>query len=104
VPPNYRQQQGKPLATSERRGLVALIGAVVVAGAALGIWTLAGDGSARPPGQAGGHCVSIVVASSTGGATARHCGLGARSWCAGMATASGAYASAAQAACLKAGM
>jgi len=46
MPPNYRQHEGVPLARSERRAGWAVGAAVVVIGAGLGIWQIAGGGGA----------------------------------------------------------
>lgn len=98
MPPNYRQQQGAPLLTHERRGIVVLVAAVVAAGVGLGVWGLTSTG-----GSGKGKCVSVLVASSTGGSELRHCGEAARSWCATQATSSGAVAEQAREACRRAG-
>ncbi len=100
MPPNYRQQQGAPLASHQRKAALVLTSAVVLAGAALGVWELAGGGPAQPKGP----CVNVVIASSTGGGGARHCGDDARDWCATERTATGAFAATAQAACRRAGL
>jgi hypothetical protein len=100
MPPNYRQHEGVPLARSERRAGWVVASVMVLIGAGLGIWEVAGSGgSASPKG-----CVSIVLASSTGGATLRRCGADARAWCAAEAKAAGAVAGQAQTACRRAGL
>jgi hypothetical protein len=101
VPPNYRQQQGKPLSRHERKGAVAVVATVVLVGAGLGIWDLTG-GSAGP--TPAGPCVSVAVASSTGGGTMRQCGSDARSWCAAEARSTGPVASLAKGACRREGL
>jgi hypothetical protein len=100
MPPNYRQHEGVPLARSERRAGWAVGAAVVVIGAGLGIWQIAGGGGATPKGP----CVSVSIASSTGGASVSHCGTGARTWCAAEAKVTGELAGLAQAACRKKGL
>jgi len=100
MPPNYRQHEGLPLARSERRAGWAVAVGVVVIGAGLGIWQVAGGGGAAPKGP----CVSINIASSTGGALVAHCGADARTWCATEAKATGQLAGLAQAACRKKGL
>jgi hypothetical protein len=65
--------------TPHRRRILAVIAAsVVVVLAGLGIW-----GALAPDTYAGsGHgCVTVTVASSTGGATLHYCGPAARSFC-----------------------
>ena len=77
-----------------------LAGVVVAAGVGLGTWGLAaGDG----PPAAQGKCVSVLVASSTGGAELRHCGEDARHWCSIQASSSGTVAADASAACRREG-
>ncbi len=98
MPPNYRQHEGLPLARSERRAGWAVAGVVVLIGAGLGIWQFAGGG-ASPKGS----CVSINVASSTGGAFVQHCGADARTWCAAEARSAGIVAREAQSACRRDG-
>ncbi len=100
MPPNYRQHDGLPLARSERRAGWAVAGAVVVIGAGLGIWQVAGGGGAAPKGP----CVTINIASSTGGAIVSHCGTAARTWCAAEAKVTGEVAGLARAACRKKGL
>jgi hypothetical protein len=99
MPPNYRQHEGVALARPERRAGWAVAVGVVVIGAGLGIWQVAGGGGAGPKGR----CVSINVASSTGGAFLRHCGTDARAWCTAEARAIGEVAGEARAACRRAG-
>jgi hypothetical protein len=99
MPPNYRQYEGSPLARSERRAGWAVAVAVVVIGAGLGLWQVAGGGGGGPKGR----CVSINVASSTGGAFLQHCGPGARAWCATQARLTGEVAVQARAACRRDG-
>jgi hypothetical protein len=100
MPPNYRQHDGVPLARSEKRAGWAVAVVVVLVGAGLGIWQLAGGGGTAPKGP----CVSINIASSTGGALVRHCGVDAHRWCSAEAKASGAVATQAQAACRQEGL
>ncbi len=69
-------------------------------GAGLGIWQVAGGGGAAPKGP----CVSINIASYTGGALVAHCGADARTWCATEAKATGQLAGLAQAACRNKGL
>ena len=69
-------------------------------GAGLGIWQVAGGGGAAPKGP----CVSINIASSTGGALVAHCGADAHTWCAAEAKATGELAGLAQTACRKKGL
>ena len=99
MPPNYRQDQ--PLTGHDRKAALAVGAVIVLLGAGLGIWDL--TGSAANSGQTG-RCVSLVIASSTGGGTIRHCGLGARTWCAGESSLDGPVARQAQAACRQAGL
>ncbi|HTT92176.1 MAG TPA: hypothetical protein VMF65_21655 [Acidimicrobiales bacterium] len=99
MPPNYRQQQGQPLTSNERRGTVVLGVVVLLAALGLGIWALAGLGGAKSPK---GPCVSAVIASSTGGGTTRFCGADARSWCASETQGTGPVAVQAQRACRRA--
>ncbi len=101
MPPNYRQHEGLPLAPSERRAGWAVAVAVVVIGAGLGVWQVAGGGGGTAPK---GPCVSINIASSTGGAFVSHCGASARTWCAAEAKATGQLAGEAQSACRKNGL
>jgi hypothetical protein len=88
------------LLAHERRGLAVLAGLLVVVGIGVGSWELV-SGGANP---SAGKCVSMVVASSTGGGELRYCGARARSWCAGEAHLSGPTALAARAACRRAGL
>jgi hypothetical protein len=100
MPPNYSQQQGKPLSRRERRAAAVLGAVVVLAGAGVGAWAAVG-----PAGGGGsqGKCVSLVVASSTGGGTIRYCGAAARQWCEREATGRDALAARARPACRSAG-
>lgn len=77
-----------------------LAGVLLAAGAGIGGWELAA-GKGAPAGQ--GQCVSVLVASSTGGGELRHCGQDAKQWCASEAKASGPLASQARTACRQAG-
>jgi hypothetical protein len=62
-------------------------------------WGLTGGfGSSHPQ-----HCVSVMVAGSTGGGQARSCGGQARSWCRTESTAADAFGARAVLACRKAG-
>jgi hypothetical protein len=97
VPPNYRQQQGAPLLAHERTGMAVLLGVLSAAGVGVGAWAVASAG-----GPGGARCVSVLVASSTGGGELRHCGQEARVWCAREAVATGSVAAAARAACRRA--
>ena len=99
MPPNYRQ--GEPLTRRDRKAALAVGAVVVVLGAGLGIWGLAGGGGG---GGGAGRFVSLVIASSTGGGTVRHCGEGARTWCAGEDRLTGPLAGQARAACRRAGL
>ena len=90
-----------PLSGRERRGLVVLAGVLVAAGAGIGGWELAA-GNGVPAGQ--GQCVSVFVASSTGGGELRHCGQDAQKWCAAEASATGPLASQVRTACRRAGL
>ena len=98
MPPNYREQQGRPLNSHEKKGALVLAAAMVVAGASLGIWAAVERGS-----QPKGKCVIVNVASSTGGGRLEECGAAARSWCASEATATGPVAVEIQAACRREG-
>jgi hypothetical protein len=99
VPPNYRQQQGLPLASHERRAAVAIVAAVVAAGVGLGAYEVAGGGGAHQ-----GRCVTVVLASSTGGGSSTRCAQAAVTFCRAEATADNAVAAQAQAACRRAGL
>jgi hypothetical protein len=101
MPPNYRQQQGHPLTSNERRGTVVLGIVVLLVGVALGTWALVGLGGAKTPK---GPCVSAVIASSTGGGTVHFCGGDARSWCASETEGTGPVAVQAQHSCRRAGL
>jgi hypothetical protein len=101
MPPNYRQQQGKALTSNERRGTVVLGATVLVAGLGIGIWALASGGGAK---SQKGPCVSVVIASSTGGGMVRQCGADAHSWCATEATGTGPEAREVVAQCRRAGL
>jgi hypothetical protein len=79
--------------------LVVLAAAVVVIGAGLGTWTVVGGGGTQPKGK----CVTVTVASSTGGGSLQKCGAAARSWCTEEATATGNLASEIRAACRRRG-
>ena len=101
MPPNYRQQQGEPLTSNERKGTLILGTVVLVIGLALGVWAVAGLGGAKSPK---GPCVSAVIASSTGGGTVRFCGDDARSWCASETKGGGPVAAQARHSCRRAGL
>ena len=88
------------MARSERRAGWAVAVAVVVIGAGLGLWQVISGGGAAPKGP----CVSINIASSTGGAFVSHCGADARTWCAAEAKATGEVAGQARAACRRKGL
>lgn len=103
MPPNYREQQsdqGRPLSGHERKGALALASALVLTGAGLGVWAGVGGGQATPKGP----CVTVVLASSTGGADVTHCGTQARSWCAAEARTTGPLAALARKACRAKGL
>ena len=71
------------------------------AGLAIGVWALAsGSGTKSPKGP----CVSVVIASSTGGGMVRQCGTDAHSWCATEATGTGPEAREVVAQCRRAGL
>jgi hypothetical protein len=101
MPPNYEALRATPparLAPNQRRWVWAVAGALVISGVGVGAWAAAGGGS--PTGK----CVTVVVASSTGGIYAQHCGADARKWCATEATApNGAIALKGRAACRREG-
>jgi hypothetical protein len=99
VPP-YSQPEREPLTRRERNGVLAVVATLLVAGGALGVWAAGSSGG----GNGTGHCVSVVVAGSTGGETLHHCGAGARAWCASEATATGEIADEVKAACRQAGL
>lgn len=99
MPPNYREQQGLPLQSHERKGALVLAAAVLLIAAGVGVWEAADGGAARPTGK----CVAVSVGSSTGGGTLRQCGTSARTWCASEAKATGSLASQIQAACRREG-
>jgi hypothetical protein len=99
VPPNYREQQGHPLQSHEKKGALVLAAAVVVIGAGVGIWAVALGGN----GHAKGRCVTVNVAGATGGGQLQQCGQAARSWCTTEASATGYVPSLVQAACRKEG-
>jgi hypothetical protein len=101
MPPNYRQQQGKPLTRSERKGTLVLGAVVLVVGLVLGVWAVAGLGGAKTPK---GPCIGAVIASSTGGGTVRFCGAKARSWCATETKDGSPVAAQAQRSCRRAGL
>jgi len=101
MPPNYRQQQGEPLTRNERRGTLVLGAVVLVAAAALGTWALVGSSGGQ---GSKGPCVSMVIASATGGGTVHHCGNDARSWCAAETAGGGPLAAEAERVCRRAGL
>jgi hypothetical protein len=94
MPPNYREQQGQPLQSHERKGLVVLAVAVVLIAAAVGIWALAGGAPNHK-----GRCVTVSAAGPTGGGQLQECGSAARSWCQTESTATGTLAVEIRAAC-----
>jgi len=99
VPPNYRQQQGHPLQSHEKKGALVLAAAVVVIGGGVGLWAVALGGGGHPKGR----CVTVSVAGPTGGGQMQECGRAARSWCANEADATGYIPSLVRAACRKEG-
>ena len=99
MPPNYRQDE--PLRAHERKGVLALVAVVALTGAAIGSWELATGGCGS---KEGGKCVTVTVASATGGGQVRHCGHDARTWCASETASTGELASLARAACRRAGL
>jgi hypothetical protein len=98
VPPNYRQQQGEPLKSHERKGAVLLVSLVALTAAGISTWQLTSS-----TGGAKGRCVTVTVAGSTGGEEVHQCGRQARSWCASEDKAVGPVAAEARAACKRAG-
>ncbi|HET9058774.1 MAG TPA: hypothetical protein VFN61_02550 [Acidimicrobiales bacterium] len=84
MPPNYREQQGRPLSTNERKGALALVGALVLAGLGVGAWGIASGGNHQH-----GPCVTMVVPGPTGGGYVTRCGTTARQWCQTQVTAAG---------------
>jgi len=92
----HAQRQRQPL-TRQQRWMIALVVAVVVAGAA---WAVAAGGSG--PVSANG-CVNATVPSATGAITLHHCGEDARSWCRSQFAAHGTIAQRLQQQCRLAG-
>jgi len=96
----YRARPDEPLTPGQRRGLLvagvlavlALLGVAVVAVVAPGAY-----------GHSGAGCVTVDVASSTGGGVLHACGAQARTWCAG-ASAPGPMDAAVRAQCARAGL
>jgi hypothetical protein len=73
------QIEGALTLTPRGKRIVYLIVAVVVAaGAAIGIWSAV---SSDPLTTSANGCVSVTVASSTGGGTEHFCGTQAKSFC-----------------------
>ena len=100
MPPNYRQQQGEALKPHERKGALIVASVLVAAAAGIGVWQVA---EATGGNAKSGKCVSVPIASSTGGGTLSQCGSQARSWCAAEAHTSGVLAGEIRAACRKEG-
>lgn len=77
MPPNYRQQQGKPLSRAERKGAVVLASFTLACGLGAGTWALTnGFGTSNQQ-----KCVNVVIGSATGGGSLHQCGRAARDWC-----------------------
>ena len=104
MPPNYRQASPEPVRTlspRERRTALVLGALMLLTGAGVGAWELAKPGSG---GNGGRLCVSIVVPSSTGGATLTYCGRPAKTWCAAESERPDALGTQAEAACRRKGL
>jgi hypothetical protein len=93
----HAQRLAQPLTRRQRLLLVLTI--AVIAGAVL--WAVLRSGGA--PVSAGG-CVSVVVASSTGGGLLHECGAAARALCRSEATATGSFAADVRTQCRLAGV
>lgn len=98
VPP-YRPRPARPLTARDKRVLLLASLVVLLAGAAAGLWGALNAGS----WSSSGRCVTLVVASSTGGDTIHHCGASARSWCQAQFTSHDQLAERARPACRSAG-
>jgi hypothetical protein len=79
---------------------VVILGAVIAAGAIA--WVVFVDQSSSR--QAGEVCVSVPMASSTGGGLERACGDAARTWCRAAYAQSDPHAQSVQAGCRAAGI
>jgi hypothetical protein len=79
MPPNYEALRAAPasVASHQRRWAWGIGAALIVSGLGGGVWAAA-EGSSHKAGP----CVSVVLASSTGGIDLEHCGTNARNWCA----------------------
>lgn len=100
MPPNYRQQQGAPLASAERRGAIWLVAVVLLSAVGIGAWEATnGFGSDHQPKD----CVSVTVGGPTGGGYLSQCGKAAVHWCLTEPHAGGPVARLVGAACRKDG-
>jgi hypothetical protein len=90
----------EPLSRGQRRALYATVGALLAVIAALAAY----GAVASTPGATSGHgCVSVTVASTTGGATLHYCGRAAKQWCMMESQRNGPVASVARPQCRLAG-
>jgi hypothetical protein len=102
MPPNYEalRETPPPVAPHQRRWMGVIGALVLLSGVGVGVWALTESGGPAGP------CVTVVLASSTGGIYLEHCGADARRWCASEATVASQNAVAAskiRAACRRAG-
>ena len=88
------------MARPDRKAAFVLGATVLIAGTTLGIWAVASSSGTKADRQ----CVSVSIASATGGATVRRCGSEARAWCAAEASATGLVASELAVACRREGL
>jgi hypothetical protein len=93
----HSQRLAQPL-TSVQKRVVALVAAAILAGAT---WAVVSP-SSTPASRSG--CVSVVVASSTGGGLLQNCGAAARAWCRSELGRSDALAQLVLAQCRRAGL
>lgn len=94
----HHRRLREPLSRRQRRLLWAGVGILLAAVVALSAY-----GASVSTPAAGRGCVSVTVASSTGGALIHKCGAAARRWCAEEALLSGPVAVAVRPQCARAG-
>jgi hypothetical protein len=71
-----RQTTPLPLNTPKARRILAIAALIAVLGVGALVWATSGSKTALGPG-----CISLTLASTTGGAQYHACGDGARAWC-----------------------
>jgi hypothetical protein len=91
----------EPVTGRDRRRIVAVLAAVVIMLAGVGVWAAVRPGSY---GASGHGCITVTLPSSTGGALLHQCGHQAKTTCRHAFTATGRVAGLTRPQCRAAGL